>query len=446
MEIMKQEEMGGVVNEVNALLSKLEESIGMEEFLSTQHIKPSIYKIPQFIREVNPKAYEPKLVSLGPYHYGKPHLLPMEREKHKAFLHFKARNNLYLESIVDSVCSILEDLLGSYDDNLDDRWKEDVAMFLKLMIVDGCFVLDLISELSSKSLGRCMIWDIKRDMVLLENQLPLQLLKQLHALTTTNENEKENLDLEAMIWSWMGLSGEILSMRSPLHILDIYRSSLLSPTRCKQDETHENTITILEWTLTNEENVEYCQSNIRSATQLRKAGIKFEKSSTNNLMDVSFDFKQRVLRLPSLAIDDILTEPTLINIMAFEKLHVGVERQVTSFVVLMKNLIGMEKDVSLLASKGILSSNVIHDGNGVVQLFNVLAKGQTKYLESHMYELFRMLNCYHDNRWSIWLENLKLKVPQTKNSWQIISIALFTFGFTYPFVQAITDKRHRRKQ
>ena len=249
-----------------------------------------------------------------------------------------------------------------------------------------------------------------------------------------------------MIWSWMGLSGEILSMRSPLHILDIYRSSLLSPTRCKQDETHENTITILEWTLTNEENVEYCQSNIRSATQLRKAGIKFEKSSTNNLMDVSFDFKQRVLRLPSLAIDDILTEPTLINIMAFEKLHVGVERQVTSFVVLMKNLIGMEKDVSLLASKGILSSNVIHDGNGVVQLFNVLAKGQTKYLESHMYELFRMLNCYHDNRWSIWLENLKLKVPQTKNSWQIISIALFTFGFTYPFVQAITDKRHRRKQ
>lgn len=218
-----------------------------------------------------------------------------------------------------------------------------------------------------------------------------------------------------------------------LHILDMYRASLLCPTIYTEDVI-EKMKTILE--LNPADMDANCQS-IPPATQLRRAGIKFEKSSTSSLMDVSFDCERRMLRLPSLAIDDILTEPTLINIMAFEKLHIGVGSQAISFVMLMKNLIRLDKDVWLLASKGILS-NAIHDRDGVVQLFNRLAKGQNKSLESRMHDLFKILNWCCNNQWTIWWANLKL--PQTQNPWPVIYVATFML----PIITTIFNDGYRR--
>lgn len=424
-DIIIKDDMVALGIEVKERLSKLQESIGMEELSMQKNTKPSIYKIPEFMREVHPKAYEPQLVSLGPYHHGKHRLLPMEREKQKGFLRFKSKNNLDFESIVERVSSILEHLLGSYD-KLQDIWKLYPAKFLEVMIVDACFLLDFITE-CPQSLSS-MIWDIKRDMLLLENQLPMNLLKQLHAIRT---NEQKHLDLESMVWDWLRLSGE--SSMNYLHILDMYRASLLCPTIYTEDVI-EKMKTILE--LNPADMDANCQS-IPPATQLRRAGIKFEKSSTSSLMDVSFDCERRMLRLPSLAIDDILTEPTLINIMAFEKLHIGVGSQAISFVMLMKNLIRLDKDVWLLASKGILS-NAIHDRDGVVQLFNRLAKGQNKSLESRMHDLFKILNWCCNNQWTIWWANLKL--PQTQNPWPVIYVATFML----PIITTIFNDGYRR--
>ncbi|MCI37508.1 UPF0481 protein, partial [Trifolium medium] len=59
---------------------------------------------------------------------------------------------------------------------------------------------------------------------------------------------------------------------------------------------------------------------IRSAVELHEAGIRFKKSKTWSLKDVSFD--RGVLRLPTLVVDDT-TEYMLLNLIALERLHVG---------------------------------------------------------------------------------------------------------------------------
>lgn len=40
-----------------------------------------IFKVPNYLRKVNEKAYEPEVVAIGPYHHGKNHLKQMEEHK-----------------------------------------------------------------------------------------------------------------------------------------------------------------------------------------------------------------------------------------------------------------------------------------------------------------------------------------------------------------------------
>lgn len=44
-----------------------------------------IYRVPPNMRQVEPKAYRPNNISIGPYHYGDPRLQNMEMIKRKFF-------------------------------------------------------------------------------------------------------------------------------------------------------------------------------------------------------------------------------------------------------------------------------------------------------------------------------------------------------------------------
>lgn len=64
--------------------------------------KQSIYRVPALMRDSNSKAYEPRVVSIGPYHYGKEHLEAMEEHKHRALRHFlKRAYSMRLEDLVN---------------------------------------------------------------------------------------------------------------------------------------------------------------------------------------------------------------------------------------------------------------------------------------------------------------------------------------------------------
>ena len=50
-----------------------------------------IYHVPACIKDLNPKAYRPQVVSLGPFHHGEAQLRPMDAHKRRALVHFLRR-------------------------------------------------------------------------------------------------------------------------------------------------------------------------------------------------------------------------------------------------------------------------------------------------------------------------------------------------------------------
>lgn len=152
--------------------------------------KRSIYREPSTVIELNKKAYKPDTASLGPYHHEEDHLKAMEKHKHRA-LHFLKRSGKPIEGYVNALAEVVDDLKDAYD-QLDSKWRLGTEEFLKLMILDGCFILEIMRPCTSawndydpndpifSDHGRLYIVPyLKRDMLKLENQLPLLVLEKL---------------------------------------------------------------------------------------------------------------------------------------------------------------------------------------------------------------------------------------------------------------------------
>ena len=79
--------------------------------------------------------------------------------------------------------------MRSYD-KLDDKWKTKPAKFLELMILDGCLFMQVL--LKPSSLWMLSLEDVVRDMLLLENQLPMKLLDKLCSMLMREGEQEHN--------------------------------------------------------------------------------------------------------------------------------------------------------------------------------------------------------------------------------------------------------------
>ncbi|KAG5522191.1 hypothetical protein RHGRI_034392 [Rhododendron griersonianum] len=177
--------------------------------------KRSIYKVPAFVTDLNMKAYKPQSVSFGPYHHGEHHLAPMEKHKHRALLHFLKRSSKPIESYIRSLAEVTQILKDSYE-SLDLAWERDTERFLQMMIVDGCFMIEVLRNFTNTSNdyadndpifsnhGKLLIVPyIRRDMLMLENQLPMLLLT-----TLLDEETKREITERHTMGKKMELLGE----------------------------------------------------------------------------------------------------------------------------------------------------------------------------------------------------------------------------------------------
>jgi hypothetical protein len=170
---------------------------------------------------------------------------------------------------------------------------------------------------------------------------------------------------------------------------------------------------------------------IRSAVELYEAGIRFKKSHSESLHDIRF--RHGVLSMPAVTVDDS-TEYMFLNMMAFERLHVGAGNDVTAYVFFMDNIIDSAKDVALLSSRGIIQ-NAVGSDKAVAKLFNSISKDVVLEPDSKLDAVHREVNAYCRKPWNMWRANLIH--TYFRSPWAFLSLAAAIFLLVMTIMQTV---------
>ncbi|KAK4413526.1 hypothetical protein Salat_2765200 [Sesamum alatum] len=407
--------------------------------------KRCIYRIPPCVTDLNKKVYAPQMVSLGPYHHGTRNLSAMEVHKRRALSHFLKRSGKPFCRFVHALTPAVQDLRDAYD-NLDSEWQDD-EKFLKLMIVDGCFVLEILRTTTAtmttamsttattqtdhkpqdyasndpifSNHGKLyFVPYLRRDMSMLENQLPMRVLEELVSVQNDDFFKEGKLKMRILEFFSQPVS-DTDQFDNCLHMLDLYRRSLLGKEPLPQQKKKRPRIS------------RGGDEIIRSATELTEAGIRIEKSKTRSLRDISFH--RGVLKLPLIMVDDTL-ESLYLNLIAFERFHVGAGNDITSYIFFMDNIIDSARDVSLLHSCGIIQ-NALGSDKMVANLFNSLSRDAPLDPESKLNEVHQLVSDYCQKTWHKWRANLKH--TYFTNPWASLSVIAAIFLFALTIIQTV---------
>ncbi|XLU56266.1 hypothetical protein S245_050914 [Arachis hypogaea] len=453
--INEDEEKSAESEWVISMNEKLEQA--NQDDAASSWAKLSIYKIPHYIRDGgDDKAFAPQIVSLGPYHHGKRRLRQMDRHKWRSLNRVLKRTKQDIRLYLDSMKEIEEKARACYEGPISLSSNE----FVEMLVLDGCFVLELFRGATEgfTQLGysrndpvfamRGSMHSIQRDMIMLENQLPLFVLDRLVGIQLGNPDLKglvanlalrffdplmptdepltksDRNKLESSLRSTDTF--DPLSDQGGLHCLDVFRRSLLrtgpQPAPRIWIKRRSN----------NRVADKRRQQLIHCVTELKEAGITFKKRKTDRFWDIKF--KDGILRMPRLLIHDG-TKSLFLNLIAFEQCHLDCSNDITSYVIFMDNLINSPGDVGYLHYCGIIEHWLGSDAE-VADLFNRLCQEVVFDINnSYLSPLSEDVNRYYNHRWNTWCASLRHNY--FSNPWAIISLVaavvllLLTFAQTY---------------
>ncbi|XP_010030528.2 putative UPF0481 protein At3g02645 [Eucalyptus grandis] len=385
--------------------------------------KLSIYKIPKYLRDGQDNAYVPRIVSLGPYHHNEPQVRQMERHKWRCLQRMLTRNSHKVGPYLDSMKEVEEKARGCYEGPIDMTSEK----FVEMMILDGCFVIEIFQGYAKgfENLGyppndpifsmRESILQIQRDMIMLENQIPLFILDQLLQLSEPDQKRCVP-DLALEFFGPLKPTGDPQTKPSSnsqefaqlpdhgrFHCLEVFRLSLLG-----SGPRPESMAQI--------RRLERPQQLIHSVTELREAGIRFKKSETGGLWDIKFE--GGTLWIPQLLIHDG-TRSLFLNLIAFEQSHIDCSNDITSYVIFMDHLINSAEDVRYLHKCGIIEPWLGSNAE-VADLINRLYQEVVFDVHgSYLSKLCEEVNRHYQRRWNTWKAGLKHKY--FSNPWSIFS-------------------------
>ncbi|KAL6145330.1 hypothetical protein ACLB2K_056018 [Fragaria x ananassa] len=321
----------------------------------------SIYRVPNRLHQVSEDAYTPHVVSIGPFHRHKPHLVAMREHKLRYALYFfkraqetaqKRALNFSFGSRESSECmrewatAIYDSdalVRASYAEDMSNINQEELA---EIMLVDGCFILES---------------DIRHDLALLENQIPLCIILDLYDAISGHQTLIDNdlpppYCLALHFFQPVSLKGSIVTERRHdsqdyKHLLDILHKFYFLPTKTTDLSMRLNVDLIPE-----EQRLRAIQKNKvwgfnYSASELLESGVEFDiGSKQGQLLDITFN--EGKIRIPPLIIQET-TSSLLRNLIAYEQCSLNSTQAVTSYACLMKSLIASSRDSNLLLRKGI---------------------------------------------------------------------------------------------
>ncbi|XP_010468037.1 PREDICTED: UPF0481 protein At3g47200-like [Camelina sativa] len=332
-----------------------------------------IFKISDRIRGNNNKAYDPELVSIGPYHHGKEQLRTIEEEHKPRFLRMFAeearKNGVARKDLMFAVSDCVEALRDSYAENL---VGVDRDQLLNMMLMDGCFILTLFLSVSmgleldtkddpifqTPSILNC----IRSDLLLVENQVPFCLLE---TLLETSRISVTSDTLKKMAFKFFSDSRLLpkssrlsnFSTDEPKHLLDLMRQTLIPDKETSPNQNHT---------------IRPSRPCIVSATRLCNNGLVLKpREKADTLLDIQL--KEGVLEIPPLILDD-LSSQVFLNFVAFERHYGYCSKHIMSYVALMSCLINKKADVRILSKQGILKNCNESDYKEVSRFFKTVGE------------------------------------------------------------------------
>ena len=139
----------------------------------------TIFKVPPHIRDLKPNAYEPTIISFGPYHHGNERLKAMQRQKwHYLEDLLKRFPNKNWKGCLGAVTEIEGEARRYYQEPLNLGDDQD---FLEVMTLDGCFQIEFMTRISEKrsNIDWSIVNAVQRDIMVLENQVPFIVLRKI---------------------------------------------------------------------------------------------------------------------------------------------------------------------------------------------------------------------------------------------------------------------------
>ncbi|XP_016441764.1 UPF0481 protein At3g47200-like [Nicotiana tabacum] len=408
----------------------------------------TIFKVSVGLSESNPNAYKPMLVSIGPYHKKNSQLRSMENYKLRYLQRFLRRKvGLDVKTCISELEKFKDEALKCYDDIEDIYSENNTGQFLKMLLVDGCFIVEFIRERCGRKPTEediiipysCIDGQVHRDLLLLENQLPFFVLTKLHNMTM----DPIRADLGGRKLSFIKLVKETFNSSflkmSPASILEIESDAknikhLLQLVHMSCHPLEKKTSLTLEspglemehcrkslcWNplemvrlknMPNDKDHQTWDANMPNATELREAGVTFSKigkiyrrleedhdlGDNTSLFDIKFE--NGVMTIPCFEVFDC-TETILRNLIAYEQQSSDVHpRYFSDFSIFMDYLIDSDKDVSLLRQKGIIK-NEIGEDKRVASLFNKIGEGVAISYDFYYKQEYLMLVQHCEKPWN----------------------------------------------
>ncbi|KAI4346963.1 hypothetical protein L6164_007821 [Bauhinia variegata] len=416
-----------------------EEKRMMVEFYETSMTK--IQHVPYYMRNLKKyeKYYFPNLISIGPAHAEDSRLLRgMEYKLMWMLMYAKESQktpNFLFQKILEKIEELRRLFTPEVMGHLVDSYLDPQLAYM--LLVDGCAVLQIMEKANLSKLEDLIvkvdIQVIARDLFLLENQLPYELLK---LLSEDESKLKKSMYQFCKLQRTFTISEsphaplfrepehqlETLLMSSqPTHLLDCLRTYVfgIGMDSINKDECRVN-VRQLEADIANSyANKKEKYISYRNIQELKAAGIQVKRQENISPKNISFSSSLfgGKLYIPPLIFDDS-TVTILLNLLAYEMCSDFKNTfEICSFVKLLDLLIDSAEDVKELRSSRVLHNSLGSDEE-LVEFFNTISPGllQNPNLYSGVKEVMEI---YYKKKLSMWIA--EAYYTYFKSPWTIIA-------------------------
>ncbi|KAJ3679274.1 hypothetical protein LUZ60_017285 [Juncus effusus] len=102
-----------------------------------------MFRVPQHVKKNNEAYYEPKFISIGPYHHEKEHLQEMEDHKWRYLYDFLSRDP---NKKLDEYLTVMRTLVPSVRERYCEKIHLTDDELAEIILLDGCFILELFTK------------------------------------------------------------------------------------------------------------------------------------------------------------------------------------------------------------------------------------------------------------------------------------------------------------